>query len=365
MNRLLVRLVLSHVMVAVLGGLATFLLVRVLAPTIFDHSMMGQGGMGRGMGTGSGQGPTLREQVVDAVDQALVIGVLVGGLAAAAFGSLAAYRLTRPLESVRSATRALAAGRYTTTVPLPREHELAELAGDINLLGSSLAETESRRTRLLGEVAHEMRTPLTVIDGYVEAMIDGVVPVTPERLGQVSDEVRRLRRLSEDLSALSRSEEGRLDLHLLETDLSAAVGAAVERLRPQADDAEIRLVVTPSSEVAVVDADRVAQVVTNLVGNAIAATPPGGTITVACTRDAEEAVITVTDTGAGLETADLDRVFERFYRARPGSSAGTGVGLTIARAIVRAHGGDLRASSAGPGLGATFTVRLPREAGRA
>lgn len=248
-------------------------------------------------------------------------------------------------------------------MPLPREHELAELAGDINLLGSSLAETESRRTRLLGEVAHEMRTPLTVIDGYVEAMIDGVVPVTPERLGQVSDEVRRLRRLSEDLSALSRSEEGRLDLRLQETDLAAVVATATERLRPQAEDAEIGLVVAPGTVAAVVDADRVAQVVTNLVGNAIAATPPGGTISVGCTHHDEEAVITVTDTGAGLEPADLDRVFERFYRARPGASGGTGVGLTIARAIVRAHGGDLRASSAGPGLGATFTARLPRRAG--
>ena len=207
MNRLAARLVLSHVLVAVLGGLATFLVVRTLTPALFDQMMGGQGPM-----MGQRNGGSLRGQVADAVTQALVIGVLVGIAAATVFGIFAAQRLVRPLRQLGDTTREIAAGHYDVHVDRPHEHELALLADDVNTLGRTLAETESRRVRLLGELAHEMRTPLTVIEGSVEGMIDGVLPAGPERLGLVSDEVRRLRRLSDDLSALSRTEEGRLGL---------------------------------------------------------------------------------------------------------------------------------------------------------
>ncbi|MFZ2016315.1 MAG: HAMP domain-containing sensor histidine kinase [Nocardioides sp.] len=362
MNRLVIRLVISHALVAVLGAAATFVVVRLLAPTLFDRSMGRQMGLGSPL-SASQRGVSLREQFIAAVDQALVVGVLVGGLAAAAFGTLAAYRLTRPLASIRTATRELAAGRYSTEMPLPRERELAELATDINRLGHSLEQTESHRVRLLGEVAHEMRTPLTVIDGTLEAMIDEVVAVTPEELGRVSEEVRRLRRLSDDLSALSRSAEGRLDLRREEVELREVVSVAAERLRPQVEDAGLTLEVD-QGDLPVpcqVDADRIGQVVTNLVGNALAATPTGGTVTVGVARDQDRAFVTVTDTGVGLPPEELDRVFERFHRApgRTRASAGTGVGLTIARALVRAHDGDLTASSPGLEQGATFTAWLP------
>ncbi len=365
MNRLSVRLVLSHLLVAVLGGLATFVIVRQLAPALYDRMQMGQMGPGMGQGPGQGQQGALRQQFADAVDQALVVGALVGAAAAAAFGALAAYRLIRPLETVRAATREMAKGRYAVPVPVPHERELAELATDVNTLGEALADTESRRVRLLGEVAHEMRTPLTVIEGYVEGMIDGVLATTAAELGQVGAEVHRLKRLSEDLSSLSRAEEGRLGLVLAEVDLAAAVPAAAERLRPQADDAGQRLVVDGGAQPLRVqaDADRVAQVVTNLVGNALRATPSGGTVEVRCVRDGWEAVVTVTDTGEGLAEEDLERVFERFYRVPGRRSArqdtGSGIGLTIARNIVRAHGGELTATSPGRERGATFTARFP------
>lgn len=155
MNRLSVRLVVSHLLVAILGLSATYLIVRQLAPTLFDRMQMGpSGGMGPGMGPGQGQQGAVRQQVADAVDQALLVGALVGGVAAAAFGALAAYRLVRPLSTVRAATKEMARGRYAVPVPIPHERELAELAGDVNTLGQALADTESRRTRLLGEVAH-------------------------------------------------------------------------------------------------------------------------------------------------------------------------------------------------------------------
>jgi histidine kinase len=377
-NRLVVRLVISHVAVAVVAAIATFLVVRQLAPALFDASLrMGPGGSsgqgpGATPGTVGGAGMLLRQQFGDAVDQALVVGAVVGVLTAALVGAVAAYRLTRPLEALRAATRAMAQGTYAVPLPTSRTTELAELTTDVRRLGQQLGETETRRVQLLGEVAHEMRTPLTVIDGTVEAMIDGVLPLEPDQLAVLSDEVRRLRRLSDDLSALSRADEGRLSLVVTEVDLRRVVTQAAERLRAQAEDAGLDFDVDALGEPMPmhVDAERIGQVVTNLVGNAIRATPEGGRVRVRCGRahsgghpGSTPAVIVVEDSGEGLAAADVERIFERFYRV-PGRRAtqhetGSGIGLTIARGIVAAHGGQIAATSDGPGLGAIFTVTLP------
>jgi signal transduction histidine kinase len=358
-DRLSTRLVVSHLLVAVLGGLATALVVRLLAPAMFDQSISG---MGRGMGPMTSG--SLRAELAHAVDTALVVGTLVGVGVAAVAGAWAAYRLLRPLQQLRAAARELAAGRYETRVPLPREHELAELADDVNRLGASLAETETRRVRLLGEVAHELRTPLTVVDGYVEGMIDGVLPAGPAELSRVGEEVRRMRRLADDLSALSRADEGRLELQLTTMDLGEVGTAAAERLRPQAEDAGLTLTVLPPTAPMPVraDPDRVAQIVTNLVGNAIHATPEGGTVTVWSRTRGGGAELAVGDTGIGLSAEELGRVFERFYRApgsRAGRDQGSGIGLTLSRDLARAQGGELTGASPGPGSGGTFTLRLP------
>lgn len=360
MNRLGVRLVLSHLLAVLVGAAATFVIVRALAPALFEN-MVQQAGMGMGMGRG--QGGTLRQQMADAVTQALLVGALVGTVAATGFGAFAAHRVVRSLRTVGAATRAMAGGQYAVPVPVPREVELAELATDVNTLGHALAETESRRVRLIGDVAHELRTPLTVIEGYVEGMIDGVIPTTATELEQVGAEVQRLRRLAQDLSALSRAQEGRVALRPATVDLRDVVSAAVDRLTPQAEDAGLSLTtsVAPVPVIVRADPDRCAQVVTNLVGNAIRATPPGGRIEVRVGVEAGEAVCEVQDTGEGLAAADLDAVFERFYRVpgRRESPGGSGIGLTIARELVRAHGGELTAASPGPGRGATFTARMP------
>lgn len=357
MRRLVVRVTLSHLLVAVVGGLVTFAVVWWLAPALFDQQMgLGPGAAGRG--TGSGNGQSLRASFAAAVTNSLVVGTLAGAVVAAVAGLLLARQLLRPLARVGTAVGELARGNYTHQVPVPRETELASLVTDVNALGAELQATEERRLHLLSEVAHEMRTPLTVIDGYVEAMIDGVLPAEPERLGLVSAEVRRLRRLSDDLSALSRAEEGRLNLTLATVDLDALAAGTLERLRSQADDAGITLTAVPGAGVTRADTDRTVQVFTNLVGNAIRATPAGGTITLTGSRSTGRATVAVADTGVGLAPAELDRVFERFYRV-PGSAAvsdGSGIGLTVSRAYMRAQGGDLTVASDGLGRGATFTA---------
>ncbi|WP_328690299.1 HAMP domain-containing histidine kinase [Streptomyces phaeochromogenes] len=358
--RLPLRLFASHTAVAVVGALVAYLTVRLLAPHLFDQRM---GMMSDDMpGMGPATGAQVHAAFRTALDTALLVGTLAGVGAAGVLAAVATRRLLRPLDAVRTATRRIAAGRYDGDVPLPTEPELAALATDVNTLAHALADTEARRTRLLGEVAHEMRTPLTALDGYVEGLIDGVFTASPDTLASLSEELRRLHRLADDLSSLSRAQEQRLDLHLVDTDLTDLARRAAARLTPQFDDAHLTLTVDADPVVPVhADPDRITQVLTNLLGNALLATSAGGTVTVTARGSGSRGEVVVTDTGVGLAGQDIERVFERFYRApgQPRRSAGSGVGLTIARGIARGHGGDVTASSPGRGQGASFTLVLP------
>lgn len=362
--RLPVRLFASYLLVIAAGALTAYLTVRLLLPRLFDQQIGMMSGSDMGMGGQSRRtGTTPHSALISALDTALLVAVLATAVVAGVVAAFVTGRLLRPLEAVRAATRRIAAGEYDAPVPVPAEPELAALATDVNTLAHTLAQTEARRTRLLGDVAHEMRTPLTALDGYVEGLVDGVFTATPATLQTMSDELRRLHRLSEDLSTLSRTEEQRVDLRPVDADLGAIVRDTCERLRPQFDDARVTLATTVHGAAPVhVDVDRIGQVLTNVLGNALRATRAGGTVTVTVDTDGDTARATVTDTGVGLAAADLERVFERFYRVADGlpKSGGSGVGLTIARGLARVHGGDLRATSAGAGLGTTFTLTLPR-----
>jgi signal transduction histidine kinase len=358
------RLFISYAVVAAIGAAVTYVTVRLLAPTLFDHQMNMDGGdhMGIGPGGHGGTAGSVHSAFVSALTTALLVGVLASVAAAGLAAAFVTGRLLRPLNAIRAATRRIAAGRYHTSVPVPGVPELAALAADVNTLATELASTETRRTRLLGEVAHEMRTPLTALDGYMEGLIDGVFAPEPEILGAASDELRRLRRLADDLSALSRAEEQRLDLHPADVDLAGIARRAAERLAPQFSDGDVTLTVHATGPLPVrADPDRITQVLTNIIGNALTATPADGSVTVQARAAGRRAEVAVTDTGAGLAAGDLERVFERFYRApgQPRRSSGSGIGLTIARNIARAHGGDVTASSPGPGRGATFVLTLP------
>lgn len=358
------RLFLSYALVIAIGTAVAYVTIRLLAPTFFDNSMSMMGGSQSGQFPG-GQGGS-PENVQSAFLSALTTALLLGTVASVAAAALAAafetQRLMRPLNAVRSATRLIAAGRYQASVPIPREPELAGLASDVNMLAARLADTETRRTRLLGEVAHEMRTPLTALEGYVEGLIDGVFAPEPGVLGAASDELRRLRRLADDLSTLSQAEEQRLELNPVDADLADLARRAAGRLAPQFSDSNVTLTVTGTGPLPVRgDQDRITQVLTNIIGNALTATSAGGSVTVATRATVTTAQVVVVDTGVGLAAADLERVFERFFRApgQPRRSSGSGIGLTVARNIARAHGGEVSVASAGPGQGATFILALP------
>ncbi|HEY0934164.1 MAG TPA: HAMP domain-containing sensor histidine kinase [Trebonia sp.] len=365
------RLFVSYVLVIAVGAVFAFVTVRLLAPRFFSREIGVVFNNFVPVTASSLRARRLlrvnaRHAFESALTTALLFGTLASVVAAVIAAAIVTRRLVRPLNAVRSATRLIAAGRYEASVPVPRDPELAGIASDVNTLATRLADTETRRSRLLGEVAHEMRTPLTALEGYVEGLIDGVFAPEPEILSAASDELRRLRRLADDLSALSRAEEQRLDLTPADTDLAQLARKAADRLAPQFSDSGVTLTVEAGPPLPVrADPDRITQVLTNILGNALTATPAGGSVTVQTRAHGREAQVAVTDTGVGLAAADLERVFERFYRApdQLRRAPGSGIGLTIARNIARAHGGEVTAASPGPGSGATFFLTLPARSG--
>jgi signal transduction histidine kinase len=271
-------------------------------------------------------------------------------------------RTLRSVEQLRVGAGRLAAGNYSTPVPRPSEAELADLADDINHLAATLADTEQRRAALIGDVAHEMRTPLTTLSGTLEGFDDGLF-TADELRSTVRTEVARLQHLAGDLAAVSRAEEGRLYVDRQRCDLREVIQTVVDAIGPRFDTASVGLhIESPSRVSAIVDRERMVQVISNLLDNALAYTPSGGRVDVTVSSTPNDLRVSVTDTGRGLQPDDLDRIFERFYRTDPSDhTGGTGIGLTISRAIARAHGGDLTAASPGPGRGSTFEIVLPAD----
>ena len=290
-------------------------------------------------------------------------GLLLAGAIAAALAGLAAAllarRLTAPIARVGEAARSLAAGRDPGLLPPERTAELAALSASFNEMSEQLARSREAERAVLLSVSHELRTPLTAIRGYAEGLQDGTVdPVTAADV--VGREADRLSRLVGDLLALVKLEQGVLDIRLADVDLAATAHEAERRLRPRASAGGVSVRVDANGAApARADADRVLQVLSNLVENAIRVTPAGGSVTL----QAEPGAVTVTDTGPGIPSEDLDHAFDRFHLRRRhgrGSPDGAGLGLAIVRELTEAMGGSVAVES-DPGAGTTFTVRLPSE----
>ncbi len=347
------RLLVSHLAVALVG-----VAVLVGIGLVVGGALLNRQGRMNGMGMRA-------DDASDVVASVLPSVLVAGGLAAIVAAGVSALLVTRsimgPLSSIQQASRRIAGGDYAQRVPTPKDAELAAVAHDIDALARRMAETEARRSRLIDEVAHEMRTPITTIKGSMEALLDEVVEPGPEVYARVADEASRLQRLAEDLSTLSRAEEHTLSLHASPLDIAHVAADVVERMRSQFEHAGVDLAVGGDPAPTVGDPQRLAQVLVNLVGNALGHTNQAGAVTVTSGSDTTTSWVSVADTGRGIAPEELDRIFERFYRVPDASTpGGRGIGLTIARSLVQAHGGTLTAASAGLGKGATFTVTLPR-----
>ena len=285
----------------------------------------------------------------------LILVVIVGGLRRLFRGTAA------PVGDLVEAAGRVEAGEVGTQVTERGPAEVRSLARAFNSMSKRLEETDEARRRLLADVSHELRTPLTVMQGTLEGMLDGLYPIDEAHLAPVLEETRVLARLVEDLRTLSLTEAGSLRLHPEPTDIARLLEEVVTGHRAAADATEVTIEVDAAGGHAALEIDpaRIRQVIGNLVANALRFTPSGGRITVT-TAEADTGVrVAVRDTGAGMEPEALEHAFDRFYRSP--TSPGSGLGLSIARNLVEAHGGRIEIESA-PGRGTEVRFTLPRMA---
>jgi signal transduction histidine kinase len=273
-------------------------------------------------------------------------------------------RIVAPIRTLTDASQHIAEGHYAERVQVNGSDEIAQLATRFNQMATQLEQVESMRRQLIGDVTHELRTPLTSIKGYMEGLVDGVLPSTPETFDQIHREADRLSRLVDDLQELSRVEAKAYSLDIRSVTVSNLVQTTVKRLAPQATAKRINLHSNLPADLPPLqaDEDRITQVLVNLVANAIQYTPEGGDVTISAARQADEIHISVKDSGVGIPPEHLVNLFTRFYRVDKSRSrnagGGSGIGLTIAKHLVEAHGGRIWAESKGDGEGSTFTFSL-------
>ncbi len=294
---------------------------------------------------------------------------MAGGIAAVVallLGSLLFFQIVSPVQRLTTAAQKIAAGDLQQRIPTQSRDEIGTLAIAFNQMADSLARHEDLRRNLIADVAHELRNPLTVIQGNLEAMLDGILPANPQEIAILRDETALLARLVADLRLLSLAEAGQLKLERVKTNPAELVAHAVEPFRLQAQSSQVELVLDVPSDLPPlhVDEDRIIQVVRNLLSNALRHTPAGGRVTVACRKNQmNEILFSVADTGEGIPSADLPYVFDRFYRAdksRSRASGGLGIGLAIVKQLVEAHRGKAWAESQ-LGQGAIFWFSLPTQ----
>ena len=312
--------------------------------------------------------PDVARHLDSAFNQSTVVSLAIAAVCAAAAALAVSWfiarRVTGTIRAIADASAAVAGGSLDTRVPGAGEDELGTLACGFNEMAARLEQTEQRRRALFSDVAHELRTPLATIDGYLQAVSDGVMQPDERVLGSVRSEVARLTRLVDDLQKVSRAEERQLDLHLASVAPQTLVEAARAAAAPSYADKGVRLTVEADAGLTPVqvDPDRLAEVLVNLLENALRHTSSGGAVTLSAHSNDGGVELAVSDSGEGIAQEHLTRVFERFYRAdqaRDRAHGGSGIGLAITKAIVEGHGGRISAESAGRGRGATLRVTLP------
>lgn len=355
------RLLGAQSLVLLAGAATTWVVASMVAPGTF-HTHLQHAGVGHTAAEAIHVERAFNDSLLIALGVALVTSVLM------ALGVTAYFtrRVQRSTAAVAESAVDIASGQYRARVPSPGlGSEFDLLATTINELAERLGDVETTRRRILADLAHEMRTPLASIEAHLEAVEDGVRELDEATLAVLHSDTSRLQRLAEDISAVSQAEEGRLESRPVPTMAGTLLESAAAAARDAFDAKGVALLVDADTVAGpvLVDPQRMAQVLGNLLDNALRHTPPGGTVKLTVGQpDRRWVELKVGDTGEGIDPAHLPHVFERFYRAdaaRARSRGGSGIGLTISRALVEAHGGRLSASSGGLGAGATFTVRLP------
>ena len=309
-------------------------------------------------------GPDPREQgYLDRTNQALLIGGVGAGAAALLIGLLLSRQFLRPLSELTKAIRSMKGGELSQQVQVRTHDELGELAQTFNQMSAEIHHANQLRKQMTADIAHDLRTPLTVITGYLEGLRDGTLKPTTERFNVMYDETQLLRRLIDDLRTLSLADAGELTLVYQSVQPRELLEQIKQSFEPLAEEHQIQLQVQADDNLPVlqIDRERMAQVLANLVSNALRYTPEGGMITLLARRQADRVELAVKDTGTGMEEDKLPYIFERFYRieqSRYQSQGESGLGLAIAKSIVEAHHGAIKAESRlGGGTSITITLQ--------
>lgn len=305
----------------------------------------------------------IEKRFLYSVNRSLLWTGAIGLLIAIGLALFASRWITMPLRATTSAVRRMQAGDLSQRAQVLSEDEVGELSTAVNQMAENLQRTEQLRRDMIADIAHELRTPLTTMRGNIEAMQDGVLPLTVDGLKILHEETMLLNRLVEDLRDLSLAEAGQLELHRQMIDPVDLLAREAEIIRAQADEKDIKIILKHDEDLPKISIDpsRMSQVIKNMLSNAIRFTPTGGAITLSASKADFRIILSVSDTGAGIDPEDLPYVFERFYRAdksRARKTGGAGIGLTIAKRFVEAHGGDIAVESS-PGVGSRFSVTLP------
>jgi histidine kinase len=362
-QHLSLKIFLSYLIVIVIGVIVLATAANFAAPGAFDQHIASMGSM---MGSSMNM-VDLSNNFRAALNEALTLAVLAALIVALIVSVFVSRQIVAPVRAMMLASQRIAEGHYDERVRVADStapDELDGLAISLNQMTARLEQTETMRGQLIGDVAHELRTPLTSIKGYMEGLIDGVLPAEAETYQQVYREADRLQRLVHDLQELSRVEAGAYPLNLRPIEINQLIETLKSRLMRQFEEKGVSLhfEVSPDLPRARVDEDRIGQVLLNLVGNALHYTPSGGSVRVVAGQHDREVQIAVIDSGLGIPAEHLSHLFTRFYRvdkSRSRVGGGSGIGLTIAKHLVEAHGGSIQVMSDGAGKGSTFTFTLP------
>lgn len=355
------RLLLAIAVVLTTAAITAWLVAVAVGPTLFHQHMIRAG-------VDDHDAAVLHAERAFRDAGAVVLGLALGAAtAASAAVSLAlARRISRSLAAVSTAAARVGAGQYESRVPTAGlGAEFDRLADSFNAMAARLHDAERLRGRLLADVAHEVRTPVATITGYLEAIEDGVQALDSPTIAVLRDQAARLTRLAADLAAVTHAEAGDLNLNLEPVPPREILVAAARAAQERAAAGGVAVHVHSSGDLPLVRADRhrAAQVLDNVLTNAIRHTPPGGSVTLTAADRGATIELAVTDTGDGIPAEHLPHVFERFYRAdtaRDRAHGGSGIGLAISKALVEAHGGTITAASSGSGGGTRFSTNLPK-----
>ena len=368
------KVFLSYVVVVLVGVIVLATATSLSIPTAFDRHMAGMGAMMSGnngmMGNVQPIEMLLFSNYQAAVTEALSLAAVAALIAAMLASFLISRQVVGPVQRIMVMSRRIAEGEYgerlnvSGNVQSNQLDELDQLALSFNQMADKLEKTETMRRQLIGDVTHELRTPLAAIKGYMEGLMDGVLPATPETYQQVHTEADRLQRLVNDLQELSRVESGAYQFKLEPVSPVNLIETMVSHLKRQFEEKGIHLETKLDAHLpnVLADKDRILQVLTNLIGNALQYTPPGGSVVITASKVKSEILISIIDNGIGISPDNLPFIFNRFYRtdkSRARASGGSGIGLTIAQALVKAHHGRIWVESAGEGKGSTFSFTLP------